>query len=67
MNHFDFASHGHESTATTFLGMTESLPRTPEFSIMGGSLDSDADQTFGALSLFPLLETDGHIDLANYF
>lgn len=66
MNHdFDFV--GHESTATTFLGMTESLPRTPEFSIMGGSLDSDADQMFGALNLFPLLETDGHIDLANYF
>ncbi|EGZ68992.1 hypothetical protein NEUTE2DRAFT_115031 [Neurospora tetrasperma FGSC 2509] len=67
--HFDFFG-GHESTstaATTFLGMTESLPRTPEFSIMGGSLDSDADQTFGALNLFPLLETDGHIDLANYF
>ncbi|KAJ4399349.1 hypothetical protein N0V85_006050 [Neurospora sp. IMI 360204] len=66
MNHdLDFV--GHESTATTFLGMTESLPRTPEFSIMGGSLDSDADQMFGALNLFPLLETDGHIDLANYF
>ncbi|KAK1783360.1 hypothetical protein QBC45DRAFT_128810 [Copromyces sp. CBS 386.78] len=66
-NHFDFVGHGHESTATTFLGMTESLPRTPEFSIMGGSLDSDADQTFGAMNLFPLLETDGHIDLAYYF
>ncbi|EAA30193.2 hypothetical protein GE21DRAFT_10508 [Neurospora crassa] len=68
-HHFDFFG-GHESTsttATTFLGLTESLPRTPEFSIMGGSLDSDADQTFGALNLFPLLETDGHIDLANYF
>ena len=71
-SHFDFIGHGHGhghdgSTATTFLGMTESLPRTPEFSIMGGSLDSDADQTFGAMNLFPLLETDGHIDLANYF
>ena len=70
-NHFDFVGHGHahdgSTTATTFLGMTESLPRTPEFSIMGASLDSDADQTFGAMNLFPLLETDGHIDLANYF
>ncbi|KAK3690075.1 hypothetical protein B0T22DRAFT_374852 [Podospora appendiculata] len=56
---FDFES--------TFLGLTESLSRTPEFSLMGGSLDSDADQAFGALNLFPLLETDGHIDLANYF
>ncbi|KAK3320115.1 hypothetical protein B0T19DRAFT_404641 [Cercophora scortea] len=56
---FDFES--------TFLGLTEPLSRTPEFSLMGGSLDSDADQAFGALNLFPLLETDGHIDLANYF
>ncbi|KAK3321942.1 hypothetical protein B0H66DRAFT_183716 [Apodospora peruviana] len=58
---FDFES--------SFLGLTESLPRTPEFeSTLGGnSLDADAaDQTFGALNLFPLLETDG-IDLANFF
>ncbi|KAK3291942.1 uncharacterized protein B0H64DRAFT_420152 [Chaetomium fimeti] len=56
---FDFES--------TFLGLTDTLPRTPDFSLMGGSLDADAEQTFGALNLFPLLETDGHIDLANYF
>jgi len=51
----------------TFLGMSDSLPRTPDFALMGGSLGADAEQTFGALNLFPLLETDGHIDLANYF
>jgi hypothetical protein len=56
---FDFES--------TFLGLTDAFPRTPDFSLMGGSLDADAEQTFGALNLFPLLETDGHIDLANYF
>lgn len=56
---FDFDS--------TFLGLTDTLPRTPNFSLMGGPLDADAEQTFGALNLFPLLETDGHIDLANYF
>ncbi len=56
---FDFES--------TFLGLTDTLPGTPDFSLMGGSLDGDAEQTFGALNLFPLLETDGHIDLANYF
>jgi hypothetical protein len=56
---FDFES--------TFLGLTDTLPGTPDFSLMGGSLDADAEQTFGALNLFPLLETDGHIDLANYF
>ncbi|KAK3384905.1 hypothetical protein B0H63DRAFT_173185 [Podospora didyma] len=56
---FDFES--------TFLGFTESLPGTSEFSILGDSLDHDSEQTFGALNLFPLLESDGHIDLANYF
>ncbi|GAB1317406.1 Filamentous growth regulator 27 [Madurella fahalii] len=56
---FDFES--------TFLGLTEGFPRTPDFSLVGGSLDADAEQTFGALNLFPLLETDGHIDLGNYF
>jgi hypothetical protein len=58
---FDFES--------TFLGLTDTFSRTPDFSLMTGPLDADADaeQTFGALNLFPLLDTDGHIDLANYF
>lgn len=56
---FDFES--------TFFGLADSLPRTPDFSLVGGPLEDDAEQTFGALNLFPLLETDGHIDLANYF
>ncbi|KAK4142911.1 uncharacterized protein C8A04DRAFT_29488 [Dichotomopilus funicola] len=56
---FDFES--------TFLGLGDTLPKTPDFSLAGGPLDVDAEQTFGALNLFPLLETDGHIDLANYF
>jgi hypothetical protein len=51
----------------TFLGLTDTFPKTPDFSLIGGPLDADAEQTFGALNLFPLLETDGHIDLANYF
>jgi hypothetical protein len=50
---------------STFLGLTDTLPRTPDFSIMGGPLDPEAD-AFAALNLFPLLETSGHIDLANY-
>ncbi|KAH6623756.1 hypothetical protein F5144DRAFT_497414 [Chaetomium tenue] len=52
-----------------FLGLNDTLPTTPGFSLMGGALDAEAEaeQTFGALNLFPLLETDGHIDLANYF
>ncbi|KAL2144366.1 hypothetical protein VTI28DRAFT_9190 [Corynascus sepedonium] len=57
---FDFES--------TFLGLTDNVSGTPDYSLTGvGSLTSDAEQTFGALNLFPLLETDGHIDLANYF
>ncbi|KAK4241215.1 hypothetical protein C8A03DRAFT_12548 [Achaetomium macrosporum] len=56
---FDFES--------TFLGLSETVTRTPDFLFMDGPLDADAEQTFGALNLFPLLETDGHIDLASYF
>ncbi|CAP65197.1 uncharacterized protein PODANS_5_4360 [Podospora anserina S mat+] len=51
---FDFES--------TFFGMTG----TPEFSVFSG-FEENADQTFGALNLFPLLDGDGHIDLASYF
>ncbi|KAM7192463.1 hypothetical protein V8F33_008338 [Rhypophila sp. PSN 637] len=47
-------------------GGESSLPRTPEFSsLMGVSMD-DADDTFGAMNLFPLLDSDG-IDLTNLF
>ena len=52
------------------LGLSDSIPRTPpEFSIMGGALgrESEHDQVLSALNLFPLLETGGGIDLANYF
>jgi hypothetical protein len=56
---FDFES--------AFLGLTEAFPRTPDFSFSGNSPNPDADQAFGAMNLFPLLETDGHIDLASYF
>jgi hypothetical protein len=50
-----------------FLGLSETVTGTPDFLFMDGPLDADAEQTFGTLNLFPLLDTDGHIDLANYF
>jgi hypothetical protein len=51
---------------SAFLGLSESLPRTPDFSI--GLLEADGQQAFGGASnLFPLLEAGGHIDLAHYF
>ncbi|KAK0611013.1 hypothetical protein B0T14DRAFT_540253 [Immersiella caudata] len=56
---FDFES--------SFLGLTESFPGAPDFSIMDASLDLGADQALGGMNLFPLLESDGHIDLANFF
>lgn len=48
-----------------FLSLSGSLPRTPDFSYLSSG-GFDDDQTFGALNLFPLLETGGHIDLAHY-
>lgn len=50
-----------------FFGFSDTLPRTPDFSVLTGSLETDGDQSFGALNLFPLLDTSGHIDLAHYF
>lgn len=48
--------------------LAESLSLTPDFPTVDGSLGGDADQSLGAMNLFPLLEnTEGHIDLANYF
>ncbi len=52
---------------STFLGLNDQLPRTPDFEILGESLDSESQQAFGALNLFPLLETGGHIDLAHSY
>ena len=52
---------------SAFAGLAGNLDRTPGFSLTGLSLDSDPDQAFGALNLFPLLETEGHIDLTHYF
>ena len=52
---------------STFLGLPDSLPRTPEFELMAGSLDQDSQQDFGSMNLFPLLETGGHIDLAHSY
>lgn len=67
------ATNGNISTnygsGSLFFGLgsgESSLPKTPEFSsLMGVSMD-DADEPFGALNLFPLLDSDG-IDLANLF
>jgi hypothetical protein len=56
---FDFES--------SFLGLAESFPGAPDFSIMDGSLDLGADQALEGMNLFPLLDSDGHIDLANFF
>jgi hypothetical protein len=52
---------------SAFMGLSDNLDRTPGFSVTGLSLNSDPDQAFGTLNLFPLLETEGHIDLAHYF
>lgn len=51
-----------------FLNMSNSLPRTPDLSLMTGIFDGD-ETNFGGLNLFPLLDGTGgggHIDLAHY-
>lgn len=64
-------SNNNFTFASSFFGLgggggEDALPRTPEFSsLMGVSMD-EADDTFGALNLFPLLDSDG-IDLSNLF
>ncbi|TEA10213.1 Filamentous growth regulator 27 [Colletotrichum sidae] len=48
----------------SFLTLSNSLPRTPDLSILDGR--SDGDHGFGDLNLFQLLDGDGHIDLGPY-
>lgn len=51
-----------------FLSMSNSLPRTPDLSLMNSMFDGD-ETSFGGLNLFPLLDGTGgggHIDLAHY-
>ncbi|KAK7932200.1 hypothetical protein PG985_002912 [Apiospora marii] len=43
-----------------------SLPETPDLSFLNSTFSGDQGSS-GALNLFPLLETSGHIDLAHYF
>ncbi|KAK1856959.1 fungal specific transcription factor domain-containing protein [Colletotrichum chrysophilum] len=49
---------------TSFLSLSNSLPRTPDLSILDGR--NDGDHGFGDLNLFQLLDGDGHIDLGPY-
>lgn len=42
------------------------LTATPGFSQLAEHSQDQADHVFGALNLFPLLENNGHIDLAHY-
>ncbi|KAK1829317.1 fungal-specific transcription factor [Podospora conica] len=69
----DTAGLGHTDRRSThfsfdfdanFPGLPDFLPASPE---LGGSFGLDFDPALSSLNLFPLLETDGHIDLANYF
>ena len=39
----------------------------PDFSQLSGNPQDQAGHVFGALNLFPLLEGNGHIDLAHYY
>ncbi|KAK5659207.1 hypothetical protein OQA88_1298 [Cercophora sp. LCS_1] len=48
------------------LELADSFSITPDFSLMVESLGLEGDQTFGSMNLFPLLDADGHIDLANF-
>lgn len=51
-----------------FLTMSNSLPRTPDLSLMNSMFEGD-EANFGGLNLFPLLDGTGgggHIDLAHY-
>ena len=41
-------------------------PPPPDFSQLSGN-PHEAGHVFGALNLFPLLEGNGHIDLAHYY
>ena len=59
---FDSTPGGIDSGMFSF---SEALSHTPD--LIGGMFDADDDARLGAMNLFPLLDADGHIDLAHYF
>ncbi|KAK1570054.1 fungal-specific transcription factor domain-containing protein [Colletotrichum navitas] len=48
----------------SFVGLSASLPQTPDLSALAGR--NDVDHSFSDLNLFQLLDGDGHIDLGPY-
>jgi hypothetical protein len=52
---------------SAFLDLDDALPTNADLALLSGSLDTNSDDAFGALNLFPLLDSGGHIDLAHYF
>jgi len=64
----DRSPHFNLHFEASMFELAESVSMTPEFSSLSGSFGIDGDQALGSMNLFPLLEnTEGHIDLANYF
>lgn len=52
---------------TGFLGMSDSLPQTPNLSaFLEGRMDTGGEPGFGDLNLFQLLDGEGHIDLGSF-
>ncbi|PNH57088.1 hypothetical protein VD0002_g9737 [Verticillium dahliae] len=52
---------------TGFLGMSDSLPQTPNHSaFLEGRMDTGGEPGFGDLNLFQLLDGEGHIDLGSF-
>ncbi|WQF86815.1 hypothetical protein CDEST_11829 [Colletotrichum destructivum] len=58
-----FGSPPFADVDASFLGLSASLPQTPDLSVLDGRHD---DHGFGDLNLFQLLDGDGHIDLGPY-
>lgn len=58
-----FGSPPFADADASFLGLSASLPQTPDLSVLDGRHD---DHGFGDLNLFQLLDGDGHIDLGPY-
>ncbi|TQN71631.1 Filamentous growth regulator 27 [Colletotrichum shisoi] len=58
-----FGSPPFADVDASFLGLSASLPQTPDLSVLDGRHDYHG---FGDLNLFQLLDGDGHIDLGPY-
>jgi hypothetical protein len=62
---WEFEPFGDFDPSIFSFGVAHTGTQQTDFHSLQGNVHNSADQVFGALNLFPLLDGNGHIDLAH--